>query len=176
IDVRVNARAELAPRDALDLGVAVSVSPPAKIVSTDADRREDPFEQEILEIALVGERDALREPVRPAVAIGPSRPRREKELLIPPGFAKSRRVGREVAERDALDPALLLARVVRVGGRAEARVKAMSEIVETELPVGDRESEGGDADRLRRRLQIVALREISPVEDDASMARDDPGA
>src|SRR5690606_4822945 len=92
------------------------------------------------------------------------------------GFAKSRRVGREVAERDALDPALLLARVVRVGGRAEARVKAMSEIVETELPGGDRDPEGGDADRLRRRLQIVALREISPVEDDASVARDDPGA
>ena len=64
-------RPKLAAHDVIDLVRAISVISPTQIRGLDANRLEDSFEHQFLDVAPVRECDALCQPIRSSIAIVP---------------------------------------------------------------------------------------------------------
>ena len=105
IHVRADARAKLPPRDAVNFGRPIRVFAPDQIVARDSQRRKHTLEHQLVHVLLIRQRDALRQPVRPRVAVKPFRARLKEEFPVTARLLKSGRLRREMQDRDFPGPA-----------------------------------------------------------------------
>jgi len=134
IDVRVDPRAELAPGHAFDRRGPVGVLPPCQVAALDAQRREDALEHPFVQIAPVGQRDALGQPIRAGIAVVPLRAGAEQQLGVAARLFKPSRLRRQVQDRNLVQPTgprVLFRR------NAQSRVKPFRFFLQPQLPVFD---------------------------------------
>ena len=149
--------------------VAIAVVPPDEIVARDPQRREDAVEHQLVDVLLVGQRDAFGQPVRAAVAVRPFRARLEDQLRVAARFLEAGRLRRQVQDRDLVDPAGF---GIALRRRAERRMMLRDLVGQRDLAVENRQPQRRRAERFRGRLQIVPLLQIAPRHHELAAARD----